>query len=160
MTRGINSHFSLVRNSITLHSHLLVHVYRMVQVDKSVVVVQRLRYSSKINDKYLIPMTNRLVVGIRCPRIVCNAKTGTGNVYIILVFTSFTVEDAVEIDSTYFARISLPVFSRCPILSILREVSGLFSNIGGQGYDRCTRSPKCESRRCKCKAVGMLCKSN
>ncbi|KAL4153512.1 hypothetical protein QTP88_001345 [Uroleucon formosanum] len=39
----------------------------------------------------------------------------------------------------------------------LREVARLFSNLGGQGYDRCTCGQKCETRRCKCKAAGILC---
>lgn len=41
----------------------------------------------------------------------------------------------------------------------LREVARLFSNLGGQGYDRCTCGQKCETRRCKCKAAGILCNS-
>ncbi|KAE9536197.1 hypothetical protein AGLY_007420 [Aphis glycines] len=41
----------------------------------------------------------------------------------------------------------------------LREAARLFSNLGGQGYDRCTCVQKCETRRCKCKAAGILCNS-
>jgi len=34
----------------------------------------------------------------------------------------------------------------------LRETARTFSNLGGQGYDRCTRVQKCKTRKCKCKA--------
>jgi len=41
----------------------------------------------------------------------------------------------------------------------LREAARLFSNVGGQGYD-CACGQKCETRRCKCKAAGIVYNSN
>jgi hypothetical protein len=41
----------------------------------------------------------------------------------------------------------------------LREVARLFSYLGSQGYNRCICGKKCITRRCKCKASGILCNS-
>ncbi|CAI6348099.1 unnamed protein product [Macrosiphum euphorbiae] len=38
----------------------------------------------------------------------------------------------------------------------LRETARTFSNLGGQGYDRCTCVLKCKTRKCKCKAAERL----
>ncbi|XP_060862057.1 SCAN domain-containing protein 3-like [Metopolophium dirhodum] len=46
-----------------------------------------------------------------------------------------------------------------PVQISLREVARKSSNLGGQGYDRCTCNTLCKTNRCKCKRSGRLCNS-
>ena len=39
----------------------------------------------------------------------------------------------------------------------LREIAGLQSLSGGQGFKKCRCKAKCESNKCRCKASGVLC---
>lgn len=41
----------------------------------------------------------------------------------------------------------------------LREAARSFSNLGGQGYDRCTCTQGCKTNKCKCKKADRLCNS-
>ncbi|KAE9523561.1 hypothetical protein AGLY_016113 [Aphis glycines] len=41
----------------------------------------------------------------------------------------------------------------------LREAARSFSNLGGQGYDRCTCTQSCKTNKCKCKKADRLCNS-
>ncbi|CAI6358245.1 unnamed protein product [Macrosiphum euphorbiae] len=47
-----------------------------------------------------------------------------------------------------------------PDLTItLREAARKYSNLGGQGYDRCNCTQQCSNKKCKCKAAGKKCNS-
>jgi len=39
----------------------------------------------------------------------------------------------------------------------LQEAARSFSNLGGQGYDRCTCTQGCKTNKCKCKKADRLC---
>ncbi|XP_029348199.1 SCAN domain-containing protein 3-like [Acyrthosiphon pisum] len=41
----------------------------------------------------------------------------------------------------------------------LREAARCFSNLGGQGYDRCTCTQGCKTNKCKCRKADRLCNS-
>jgi len=41
----------------------------------------------------------------------------------------------------------------------LREAARKYSNLGGQGYDRCNCTQQCLNKKCKCKAAGKKCNS-
>lgn len=94
--------------------------------------------------------------------------------FIITIFFFFKVEDGNNKLGTtkgklqhYYSRNQFTIckekfvsVDEVPDIQLsLREAARLFSNLGGQGYDRCTCVQKCETRRCKCKAAGILCNS-
>jgi hypothetical protein len=45
-----------------------------------------------------------------------------------------------------------------PDLTItLQEAARKYSNLGGQGFDRCNCTQQCLNKKCKCKAAGKKC---
>jgi len=124
------------------------------------------------NVKIKIPDVDRARCDLRCILGVILSGNYFKIIFILIFF--FIVKDNLYEIGTNEGRLhqlySRNQFTICkevfiqaddvpPVQISLREVARKSSNLGGQGYDRCTCNTQCKTNRCKCKRSGRLCNS-